>query len=208
MGSFVALRWRLVVGALLFSCGSGASVGGIDAAAHDASVVEADASAVDAPVVEPDAAMPDALTAEPDAAIPDALAAEPDATDLDLEPVECRSNEDCPGHELGSLCYMDVPGGICRQSCNEGTACLEGTECWAGEFCVRPCETSDDCNPGLECDPGDMHCRPRPCAWCEAPYVCGLSSYLEIWACVRPPCSDGTCPAPLVCDGDWCVEPL
>lgn len=148
----------------------------------------------------------DANPHAPDAQLgADAAGDAPDATSAaDLGPVDCRTDDDCPGSI--NTCALSAPGGICSGGCSDNADCPALTTCDTGiGACIRDCSDDADCSLGKRCLTGSGRCALRSCSDaspCPAPYTC------DTGFCRRPMCGDGdSCPAPLICGGTYCVEP-
>ncbi|MBI4512239.1 MAG: hypothetical protein HY698_21580 [Deltaproteobacteria bacterium] len=115
--------------------------------------------------------------------------------------VQCRTSRDCPASAQG--CNRAPPGGICL-GCSTSNDCPIDTYCNIYGGCMRGCKMDSECNLGMRCNLGGQ-CEVRPCP-CPQPYVCGAQNL-----CERPACEGdagaSSCPSPLVCLQNRCVEP-
>lgn len=202
-----ALAVMVLLVGLLGGCGDDESI--TDAAIGNDSAVTVDGSAATDGAVAADGAVADATIADDgglvltDAAIADGGGGGGggggDASTLNLGPVDCRSNTDCPGI---STCNVIAPGGICT-GCGTDNDCPAALSCGPVGACIRDCSSDADCSLGKRCGVTGR-CLARTCSIgtpCPEPYVCGNNQ------CRRPACPTNTCPAPLTCLAGTCVEP-
>lgn len=116
---------------------------------------------------------------------------------------ECRSDEDCKGHEL-QVCI----GGTCKE-CRDDSQCAykPGTTCQDSICVAKPqCQTDRDCGEGKKCSP-DKKCVAE-CSDATAAQDCGPDKVCRAGRCADQPCqADADCGSGKACVNNVCKTP-